>query len=215
MMQKVRKSARPTSTWLGGEVWVPKACRNSERTMMMRVKPVIIRTMAGMNVRLVSSSRVWIDSDHCVPPPGAGVLVTAGSACAQPSVGRVRRTNTGNSLRRRPRIAFLQHFPEPARHVLRGRGRQGLARHFRESVDAGWRDAQHQPFFSHFDDDDALTRAQRSTADNPYQIAMTALVAGQPLEQPQAPDQYSQDGEKAKQHLHYAAAGRRGGSSGL
>jgi hypothetical protein len=32
--------------------------------MMMRVKLVIISTRAGMKLRLVSSSRVWIDSDH-------------------------------------------------------------------------------------------------------------------------------------------------------
>jgi hypothetical protein len=57
---------------LGGEVCVPRAWRSSESTMMMRVKLVIISSSAGRKVMLVSSSRVWIDSDHWVPPPAAG-----------------------------------------------------------------------------------------------------------------------------------------------
>ena len=48
--------------------------------MMIRVKLVIISTSAGRKLKLVKSSRVWIESDHCVPPPAAGVLVIAGMA---------------------------------------------------------------------------------------------------------------------------------------
>ena len=48
--------------------------------MMMRVKLVIISMIAGKNDKLVRNSRVWIDSDQLVPPPAAGVLVSAGSA---------------------------------------------------------------------------------------------------------------------------------------
>jgi len=59
MMKKVRNSARPSNTWLGGEVWVPMAVRSSEKTMMMRVKQVIINSIAGRNDNAVSSSRVW------------------------------------------------------------------------------------------------------------------------------------------------------------
>jgi hypothetical protein len=40
---------------------VPSAARSSERTMMIRVKLVIISSAAGMNVSAVSVSRVWID----------------------------------------------------------------------------------------------------------------------------------------------------------
>ncbi len=62
MIKKVRNSASPTRTWFGGEVWVPSAWRSSERTMMMRVKLVIINRPAGMNVSAVSVIRVWMDS---------------------------------------------------------------------------------------------------------------------------------------------------------
>ena len=57
--------------------------------MMMRVKLVIISSSAGRKLRPVSSSSVWIDSDHCVPPPAAGVLVMAGSGLRRaPASGR-------------------------------------------------------------------------------------------------------------------------------
>ncbi|EXI84493.1 MAG: hypothetical protein AW12_02445 [Candidatus Accumulibacter sp. BA-94] len=62
MMKKLRNRARPISTWFGGEVCVPSACRSSERTMMMRVKLVIISSAAGMKVSAVSVSSVCTDS---------------------------------------------------------------------------------------------------------------------------------------------------------
>ena len=49
-------------TWLGGEVCVPSAWRNSESTMMMRVKAVIMSRIAGRKVSAVRKSSVWIDS---------------------------------------------------------------------------------------------------------------------------------------------------------
>ena len=51
MTKKVRNSARPISTWFGGDVCVPSAWRSSDSTMMMRVKPVIISSTAGRKVR--------------------------------------------------------------------------------------------------------------------------------------------------------------------
>jgi hypothetical protein len=48
--KKVRNSAKPINTWLGGDEGVPMAERNSDSTMMMRVKPVIINKMAGRKV---------------------------------------------------------------------------------------------------------------------------------------------------------------------
>ena len=44
--------------WFEGEVGVPKACRNKERTITMRVKPVIINMAAGMNVNAVINTSV-------------------------------------------------------------------------------------------------------------------------------------------------------------
>jgi hypothetical protein len=75
-------------TWLGGEVWVPMAWRNSDMTMMIRVKLVIISTRAGRKLREVSSSRVWMDRLYWVPPPPAGVLVSAGMAWARTGQGQ-------------------------------------------------------------------------------------------------------------------------------
>jgi len=58
MMKKVRNSASPSNTWLGGEVCVPIAVRSSANTMMMRVKHVIISTTAGRKDSADSSSSV-------------------------------------------------------------------------------------------------------------------------------------------------------------
>ena len=60
---RFRKSARPTSTWLGGAVGVPMAWRSKDNTMMMRVKPVIISNSAGRKVSAVRNSSVWIGSE--------------------------------------------------------------------------------------------------------------------------------------------------------
>jgi hypothetical protein len=54
----VRKSAMPTSTWLGGAVGVPRPVRMKPRTMMMRVKPVSVNSAAGISdsAPIISSS---------------------------------------------------------------------------------------------------------------------------------------------------------------
>ena len=54
-MKNVKNRASPISTWLGGEDCVPKAMRNNDRTMIMRVKLDIMSTIAGINVNEVSS----------------------------------------------------------------------------------------------------------------------------------------------------------------
>jgi len=60
MMKKVRNRARPSRTWFGGEVWVPIAVRSKAKTMMMRVKLVIISTTAGRKESTVSIASVWM-----------------------------------------------------------------------------------------------------------------------------------------------------------
>ena len=40
MIKRVKKSASPIRTWLGGDCWVPIALRRNESTMMIRVKLV-------------------------------------------------------------------------------------------------------------------------------------------------------------------------------
>ena len=47
-------------TWFGGAACSPSAWRTSESTMMMRVKLVIISTIAGMKLSSVISSSVWM-----------------------------------------------------------------------------------------------------------------------------------------------------------
>ena len=99
--------------------------------MMMRVKLVIINNSAGRKVSPVRSSRVWIDSDHWVPPPGAGVLVTAGSAWASAAAGSRQRTRISVLL---GRMAAVDHLAQPAGEVLslagRSRIREVAARQF-------------------------------------------------------------------------------------
>src|SRR5687768_2037685 len=53
MIRKVMNIERPTNTWLGGSVAVPIAWRSSDRTMMIRVKLVIMIRMAGARERTV------------------------------------------------------------------------------------------------------------------------------------------------------------------
>ena len=55
-------------TWLGGADWVPKACRRSDSTITMRVKPVIINSTAGINDRAVKNNRVWMGTEKFIPP---------------------------------------------------------------------------------------------------------------------------------------------------
>ncbi|MNC76586.1 hypothetical protein D3C75_1283340 [compost metagenome] len=59
------------------------AVRSRLRTMMMRVKPVIISNNAGRKAMELSSSRVCRLSDHCWPPSASGELVKAGRVCAR------------------------------------------------------------------------------------------------------------------------------------
>ena len=58
IMKKVRNSASPSSTWLGGADGVPRALRSRPKTMMMRVKLVIISKIAGRKVREVINTSV-------------------------------------------------------------------------------------------------------------------------------------------------------------
>src|SRR4051794_27619804 len=53
MRNRLMKSARPTSTWLGGTVGTPSALRASVSTMMMRVKLVSMISSAGATERSV------------------------------------------------------------------------------------------------------------------------------------------------------------------
>jgi hypothetical protein len=45
-------------TWLGGDDCVPKAWRNKDNTITIRVKPVIMSKTAGKNDKAVKKSSV-------------------------------------------------------------------------------------------------------------------------------------------------------------
>src|SRR5471032_3270716 len=92
-------------TWLGGAACVPMAWRNSDSTITIRVKPVIISRMAGRNDSAVKNSSVWIGTEKLAPPPLAptskGRLgpATAGVAWAKAAVVRDNSATTPTALR--------------------------------------------------------------------------------------------------------------------
>jgi hypothetical protein len=56
---RVMKRAKPTSTWLGGAVGVPRPERMKPSTIRMRVKPVTVKSSAGTSEMPPISSRSW------------------------------------------------------------------------------------------------------------------------------------------------------------
>src|SRR5262245_35263262 len=58
MVNRVRNSASPISTMLGGVSCMPSAWRSIDSTMMMRVKAVIATSIDGIRLRTVSASRM-------------------------------------------------------------------------------------------------------------------------------------------------------------
>src|SRR5262245_39496828 len=80
MIRKVMNSDRPMRTWLGGNCCVPTAWRSRERTMMIRVKLVIISRMAGARERTVRKTTSWRVAEKFSRLVRSGTL--SGSSCA-------------------------------------------------------------------------------------------------------------------------------------
>jgi len=59
----VRNKDSPTMTCAGGADWVPSAWRIRDKTMTMRVNPVIINTMADKNESEVKNSSVCMGTE--------------------------------------------------------------------------------------------------------------------------------------------------------
>ena len=55
---RVKNSAIPTSTWLGGVLCVPSALRMKPSTIRIRVKPVTVNRIAGTSDSPPTSSRI-------------------------------------------------------------------------------------------------------------------------------------------------------------
>src|SRR4051812_28139164 len=100
MTNRLRNSAKPTTTWLGGMACSPRAFLVSESTMTMRVKLVIIMSSAGATVSSVSATMIvmlWLGLlivsprlrlTEAVPAPGAaGVAGVAGVAAVGVGTG--------------------------------------------------------------------------------------------------------------------------------
>ena len=82
MTKKVRNSASPISTMLGGVLWVPSALRSSDSTMTMRVKAVTITSRLGASDSTVTSAVSW--TIRLVAPawPAAPRSMLTDCACA-------------------------------------------------------------------------------------------------------------------------------------
>src|SRR3954467_4953163 len=63
MIRKVMNIDSPIRIWLGGSDCVPSACRSSDRTMMIRVKLVIMIRIAGARLRTVSRMMICIAAE--------------------------------------------------------------------------------------------------------------------------------------------------------
>jgi hypothetical protein len=59
MIKKVRKSERPTITWLGGICCRDNALLTKSSTITTLVKAVIIITIEGARVSIESRKRIW------------------------------------------------------------------------------------------------------------------------------------------------------------
>src|ERR1700683_747447 len=68
MMNRERMSANPAMTWLGGTVCVPRALRVNERTMKIRVNPVVNTRIAGAMASTVITMMMSTADDGLFKP---------------------------------------------------------------------------------------------------------------------------------------------------
>ncbi|MNE50575.1 hypothetical protein D3C80_1451570 [compost metagenome] len=92
--------------------------RNSPSTMMIRVKLVIISSIAGRKLSEVSSTSVCTGSDQLWPPPASGWLISPGN-CAKAaghasSRAVARRCFPLTRQERGKMVAFWQSAPRGA-----------------------------------------------------------------------------------------------------
>ena len=94
MVKKVRQSARPISTGLGGICGVPRALRAKESTMTIRVNAVIIIKMPGATESTVNRASSCIVTDTSsgrfepvMPRPGAQPPFSGGRGARRASPG--------------------------------------------------------------------------------------------------------------------------------
>jgi len=67
-MKKVRNSAMPIKTWLGGVCCIANADRISDRTTTIRVNEVIINRKAGAKDKAESNNKICMPVDRFASP---------------------------------------------------------------------------------------------------------------------------------------------------
>src|SRR5712692_3782876 len=105
IVNSVRNSARLTRTVFGGVSWMPKACRSSASTTMIRVNAVMTMRIAGARLKTVRTARIFsavATSAGRVAPPSMRISSPGtASDCAAAISGASSRMphNTGYTAR--------------------------------------------------------------------------------------------------------------------
>ena len=189
----------------------------------MRVKPVIISTTAGMKVSAVISNSVWMVSEYVVPPPAAGVLVTAGSPPAAWANARpAGSSSTRKASRRLIMVLPIGNALQPLGEGLVGPGWQGALGQTplgqaMQGANLPGNDADDQPVVTYLDEHDALARAERHTADH-FQAGLAESLAARNLARhPGGRCEQANDENQRKPGLQVGARryARRSGFAGL
>jgi hypothetical protein len=79
-MKMVKNRARPTTTWLGGMLRTPMACRTMDRTITTRTKEVVMSRMLGATLKTVRA--IWDSPAPVVKVSGRETSFRTGRACA-------------------------------------------------------------------------------------------------------------------------------------
>src|SRR5690554_2223773 len=109
-MKKVRKSARPITTWLGGVCCKAKALRVKESTTTMRTKAVVMIIIDGASAKMVSRSKICrLVATSCgssaVPTP---IWICGNTGCAQTVPAAARSSVGATSKKKNPaRLLFI------------------------------------------------------------------------------------------------------------
>ena len=143
---RLRNSAMPTSTWLGGIEGVPSAFRTKPSTMMIRVKLVIMIRIDGARLSTVSSARSWSEVETSPSLPLRSRLMPAGAAEAtagQSDAGERHDQRREQEAAAQPAAAAGARRRRQGRDDPLAQGRQGARRPGRRQRDhsagSSWR----------------------------------------------------------------------------
>ena len=110
----VRKRAMPNRIWLGGLVPVPNACLSSDKTIMIRVKLVIISRIDGNRVRTVIKPSSCNVTEYSVSPVWPCTALKIGMVpCAEASVADKNINKSSKNLSIRPPSRWARFCSRP------------------------------------------------------------------------------------------------------